>query len=60
MNVLESVWFTQISQLKELSQISQEDLQFVKSLECKLIIDLEILRIEEIEKLSNLVIKYLE
>ena len=60
MNVLESVWFTQISQLKELSQISEEDLRFVKSLECKLIIDLEILRVEEIEKLSNLVIKYLE
>lgn len=60
MNVLESVWFTQISQLKELPQISEEDLKFVKFLECKLIIDLEILRVDEIERLSQLVIKYLE
>lgn len=60
MNVLESVWFTQINTLKELPHISEEELRFLKSLECKLIIDLEILRVEEIERLSNLVIKYLE
>ena len=59
MNVLESHWFTQITQLKE-KALEEAELAFLEALECKMIIDLELLNIAEIEHLQSLGIKYLE